>query len=190
MKFRSRIWALSVLLCLPFHQAWSQNALPSSSQGANPAAQATNSQNNAQTKPQTQQHDDWLEVCVEQNNQTRCQAQQTLQRKTQQGAMRMLQVTVSQDAQGNLGLQLITPLGINVASGLLLKVDEGKESQIPFLTCLQDGCLGIHKLDDNLLSAMKRGNVAKVAFRPFNQQQPLVIDVSLKGFTAAMQKVE
>ncbi|KUJ72360.1 invasion associated locus B family protein [Thiomicrospira sp. WB1] len=160
------------------HPAWSQNPLPASNAG------------NQGNPPQSQQHGDWLEVCVQQNGQTRCQAQQTLQRKTQQGAMRMLQVTVSQDAQGNLGLQLITPLGVNVASGLLLKVDEGKEYQIPFLTCLQDGCLGIHKLDAALLGAMKAGNTAKVAFRPFNQKKPLVINVSLKGFTAAIQKVE
>ena len=142
----------------------------------------------AQT-PQTTEYQDWVGICAEVQGQERCEIQQVLNMENEQGNTRLLRATVSKmDSQ--LIMQLLLPLGLDVRPGVVMQIDEGEEFGVPFLTCVQEGCLVAVPLDERRLAAMRAGSAVKVGFRPFNTDQTLVLEISLMGFTRASQTVK
>ncbi|MET4000745.1 invasion associated locus B family protein [Marinobacterium sp. MBR-109] len=127
---------------------------------------------------------DWRVECQE----TRCQAVQQLFVGEGEKRSRVLSASVTK-LQDQLVLQLVFPLGVDLRPGIATRVDESEEQQFGFSTCVQDGCVVLLPLDDNLLSGMKAGNTFKAGFRPFGSEQTLVVELSLKGFTKASSNV-
>ena len=68
--------------------------------------------------------------------------------------------------------------------------DNAKDIKLPFATCIDRGCAALADIDAALLARLQRGRVMKVAFRPFGQEQAVVIEVSLLGFTSAMAELD
>lgn len=94
-------------------------------------------------------------------------------------------------AEATAGVTIVTPLGTLLPPGIGLQVDSGDRRAYPFGWCSPVGCFARFGLDDPSLTAMKRGNGAKLSVASVGApDRPIVLDVSLKGFTAAYHSLE
>lgn len=92
------------------------------------------------------------------------------------------------EAAGAVGVFTL-PLGIFLAPGFALKIDQGKVRRFPYETCDSKGChLGI-KVDKALLSEMNKGTVATVQFYDA-QQTAVVLNLPLDGFRQAQETLK
>jgi len=80
------------------------------------------------------------------------------------------------------------PLGIALPVGLRISVDGAPGQNLGFQTCDQAGCYVGEPIPDDMLSAMKAGNVVSISFED-NQKRPIKLDFSLKGFTKALNDI-
>ena len=79
------------------------------------------------------------------------------------------------------------PLGVFLREGLSLQIDSSEAQRGQFSICLSEGCLMRERLPNAMVSALKKGAVAKFGFVVPQGQggQQYDIDISLSGFTAA-----
>ena len=96
-------------------------------------------------------------------------------------------VGYAEESKAPIGL-IVVPLGMNLASGITFKIDDGQTYELAVEVCLPNGCQARFGFDENFLDLFKRGNGATVTFFGGNQQ-PFNIPVSLKGFTAALDTI-
>lgn len=80
--------------------------------------------------------------------------------------------------------QVTVPTGRLIPAGIKLRVDEKKETIIPYIFCFQDRCAAEVKLDDTLVKLLKSGTDLHVTSVNF-QQQENPIKITLSGFTQA-----
>jgi len=85
-------------------------------------------------------------------------------------------------------LDIITPLGVVLTSGLSLKIDGGKSEAAPFQICTEQGCLVREPVDDQLIGRLKAGGNAKVTVVAANQGD-VSSTISLSGFTKAFNSL-
>lgn len=133
---------------------------------------------------ETESIGDWNLICEN----DKCQAVQQLFVTTEEARSRVLSASVVQ-IQTQKVLQLVLPLGLDLRPGIVVRVDESEEQHFPVTTCINDGCVVLMSLTDALYGSLKAGNKMKVGFRPFNSEQTLVVEASLKGFTKASSRV-
>lgn len=94
-------------------------------------------------------------------------------------------------AEATAGVTIVTPLGTLLPPGIGLQVDTGDRRAYPFGWCSPVGCFARFGLDDASLAALKRGKRAKLSVASVGApDRPIVLDVSLKGFTAAYDSLE
>lgn len=79
---------------------------------------------------------------------------------------------------------IVTPLGVLLERGLLLKIDESEERGAPFRICQKHGCLVREPLSAEVIAALKKGNTALVTVVA-EGVGPVDIPISLRGFTKA-----
>ncbi len=107
-----------------------------------------------------------------------------------QTAQPFLYVAAGYPPEGTGGptLFLTLPLGIHLPSGVSLRVDRGQPVPAQVVHCDRDGCHARLALDRRLIKSLQAGLVAQVAFQD-GVGQPIMVPVSLKGFTAALKAV-
>lgn len=135
-------------------------------------------------EPTRSEHGDWVTLCIDQPTK-RCQVLQTIDVENEQGQGRLLETAVQLADDGNLIIQWLLPLGVDLRPGIVVKVDEQPEFNASYLTCVQNGCVVVAPMDAARLAQFRAGTTAKLGFRSINNAQNLAIDISLKGFTAA-----
>ena len=79
-------------------------------------------------------------------------------------------------------LTVHTPLGVLIPYNVRVKVDEGNVQPVPLIRCLSDSCMARAPLREQDVAVFKRGGNAKFGFFLTDE---VLVDVSLKGFTAA-----
>ncbi|MBC9245769.1 invasion associated locus B family protein [Paracoccus sp. 11-3] len=90
------------------------------------------------------------------------------------------------------GATLIAPLETDLIQGLGLGIDNAQPRAYPFSFCAPVGCISRMGFTAAELSALKRGNTAKVSLRPFGatSEEPIQLQLSLSGFTAAFDELQ
>jgi len=83
---------------------------------------------------------------------------------------------------------MILPLGITVAKGILLAVDEDAANKAEIRSCNQDGCFVVMELPDSLIDTMKTGKTLTVGFLDGNGKQ-VNVGLSLEGFATKLAEV-
>ncbi|WP_245442049.1 invasion associated locus B family protein [Mesorhizobium hawassense] len=117
-----------------------------------------------------------------------CQVSQNLtEAKTGQ---RVLTVTVrrQQGAQG-FAMLLALPHGLFLPSGASYQIDSGKKATVAIQTSDQNGAYAAVPLSAELIKAMRSGTALNVGMESVTRK-PVTIPVSLKGFGAAIDKVQ
>ena len=152
------------------------------------------------TELKTAVSDVWLVQCVVEDDPSTCtmNQQQHLQVEVdgeQKVVGRLLKATVLYAEDPITGtrdphISIDLPLGVTLAPGAALKVDDGQQLNWPYLQCTNAGCAISNKLDDELLSALKRGKILLVAYRAWGAEKNTIIRVPLKGFTKAFNSIQ
>ncbi len=74
--------------------------------------------------------------------------------------------------------------------GLRIQVDNGELRVFQFTFCTEGGCVAEIGMEDSLVNAFKRGNVAKITIWSVDApDQPVELSLSLSGFTAGFDRV-
>lgn len=131
---------------------------------------------------------DWNRVCVTDQEVTRCEAVQILSVTQNEQTQPILQATVT-ELEGNRFMEFALPLGMDLRAGMVIQIDQGDEITFGYTTCVPKGCAGVLPLDQERFAVLKAGNTARLGFLPFGGDQVQVLELSLKGFTAASEGI-
>lgn len=84
------------------------------------------------------------------------------------------------------GITMMTPLKTYLPVGVQLQIDNGRPQRYQFDFCAVQGCIARLGLGQNGLDQFRRGNKARLTVASADSREvPIVLDVSLAGFTAA-----
>ena len=154
-------------------------AAPNAPTGAAPAPAAP-----AQPEIAVTEHGDWEVGCLA--GTANCEMQQVA--ADPQGnpvlLVRVIKLPVGSDAPALVIFN--TPLGTLLPPGLGFQIDSGETTALPFEWCVQEGCVVRLGLRDPDIAALKRGRAVKLTVISIaDAQNPVSLDLSLSGFTAA-----
>ncbi|MEG6509836.1 invasion associated locus B family protein [Methyloligella sp. 2.7D] len=137
----------------------------------------------------TETHEDWTVSCQVQNNEKRCLFSQTL--GNQQTGQRVLSIELRPQDNGEVQGVILAPFGLRLSDGVTLKVDDKAIGDpVPFSTCMEAGCLVPVTLDSSTLGTVSGGEKMTVNALNSANGQPVELTLSLKGFTAAMNRAK
>ena len=106
-----------------------------------------------------------------------------------EGGQRLLKVMVGRfGAERLLGAVIFVPVGVRLPPGISLRVDDRKPWKFSFERCDPASCQVRALLHEELLQSLKGGLVGRVTFQDA-AGQPITVDFSLKGFTAALSEL-
>ena len=115
--------------------------------------------------------------------------QQIIVRETGRRLARLTIKTTKATEAGFASMLLQVPLGLSIADGLTMQVDQAAPVTIPIQTCDANGCYGGHIVDQALLSALRAGSQLVLSFFDL-QKQKIDVNFTLAGFTAAYSRID
>ena len=149
------------------------------------AAQTEAPQSGAEIE--TQKFEDWTLRCrrASETQPKICRIQQKLVAET--SGKSVLQIVAGRfGPEKVLGAVIFVPNGVRLPPGLGIQVDERATRAYPFELCDPNCCQVRVLLEGDLLKNLKAGLAGYVRFQN-GAGQELVVKVSLKGFSAALQ---
>lgn len=187
----SQILVVFLVFVAPFSAFSQQNDVDAPAAAPQPAPQTDAAPDNqGADAPQIQiaaVHKDWQIRCREQND---CYLSQ-LVTDNRDAPIAELNVDALSGETGALaGISIITPLRTLLTEGLTFQIDSNQPQKYPFFFCAFDGCVSRFGYDAVGLGQLKRGNIARVTIVPVDRADtPVILDVSLAGFTAAIEEL-
>lgn len=135
--------------------------------------------------------EDWAMECIRmpEGEEEPCQLFQSLKDENDNlvSNVRIFKLPEGQRAVG--GALIAVPLETLLTAQLTIRVDQGQAKRYPFAVCDPLGCYARIGFTAEDIAAFKRGVKATVSITPFvAPDQPINLDMSLKGFTAAFDK--
>jgi invasion protein IalB len=133
-------------------------------------------------------YNDWVVLCSATDKGRAClMTQQQRKKDTNQLVLAMELNSVSaEEVRGNL----LLPFGLRLGDGVTLQINDGPVSKpLPFATCLPTGCIVQLAFDAATLKALKVSDTLKLIAKAHDGGQDVVFGVSLKGFSAAHDRV-
>ncbi|MBI3506664.1 MAG: invasion associated locus B family protein [Proteobacteria bacterium] len=126
--------------------------------------------------------DDWIASCgkVEGVQNERCVIAQTRVNSQSQRVMRAIVGYIGPNKEPFIVFEL--PLGVHLPAGAAFRVDEGPQLPMTYDACLPEGCRANMFLDQNVIQALRTGQLIRVGFLASANSETVVLDVSLKGF--------
>ncbi|NNU80553.1 invasion associated locus B family protein [Halovulum dunhuangense] len=149
-----------------------------------PAEPAPTAGSEAQPELTITEFGDWELRCEETSD--NCFMYQLAVDNEQNPVSEMTIVALPQEAEAAAGVTVITPLGTLLTEGLILQIDEREARQYPFNWCTRSGCFSRFGLTDEEVAAMKAGATVRARLLSVSApDQPVILELSLTGFTAA-----
>ena len=152
-------------------------------------AGATSAQDADQTPEQpvqtTATFSDWTVRCRPIGDQDKmlCEMIQVVPAKNQQGTIASLAVgRMPDDEDVRLVMQL--PLGVHLPAGVSIKIGDAEIVRAEFQSCFSGSCVARASLDEGAIGRMKAAATMTISFQD-RARRNAVVEVSLKGFTAA-----
>lgn len=102
---------------------------------------------------------------------------------------RLLRVAIQPSENGKKNVTMQLPLGLHLPFGVALSVDNTKIQDVVIQTCTQQGCFARTDYTEEFGARLKKGNILTVALQS-NQQQEIRVELPLKGFTKAVEKIQ
>ncbi len=135
-------------------------------------------------------HQDWQSICVDEVDKSEfCLIRQQLNVEFPDGAFTDVAVIVSRQSEGYI-IEIKLPLGVDLRSGLTLQVDQSEKINLPFTTCVTQGCIAMRVLDDAGIARFKNGSQFQAEFALVSLNEKLRIDASLLGFSRAFSMIK
>lgn len=135
----------------------------------------------------TESFQDWEVRCQENQGPTRCAMVQMV---TQPGSDQpLMQVVIDYPPQiDGPVMSFFVPLGVRLAAGLQLVVDNGEPIQFPYQVCQAQGCRADAPIEPSMLQQLRGGSTATLSMiGPRGDRMDL--DISLIGFTDASTRI-
>lgn len=156
------------------------------------ALAGSNAQAQAQAQAQTpdrlsEVYGDWTVHCVGPQDSRQCIMAQSL--NAAENNQRILQVEVSIGG-GQTELAMLAPLGVLLPAGATTTIDGNAPSTLAYHTCLNAGCILRSTVDDAKVAELRRGKSMAVALQAAETRQTIALTVSLKGFSAAHDRLK
>ncbi|MFK0161052.1 invasion associated locus B family protein [Rhizobium sp. NPDC090279] len=133
-------------------------------------------------------YDDWSVVCQMQTNAAACVVRQV--QTNNQTNQTVLTAEIGKAADGKYQGVLLLPLGLALAQGAQLKIDDTSVgAPLAFSTCVPQGCLAPLAFETDAVTKLRSGKTLNVTVSAANPLKPLTFAVSLKGFSGALNRV-
>ncbi|MEP2641039.1 invasion associated locus B family protein [Roseobacter sp.] len=134
---------------------------------------------------------DWNMRCVKSNeDEDPCQMYQLLADGDGAPISEVTLFRLPTGGQAEAGAAIMVPLETSLAAQLTMKIDDNDARRYPFAFCNTVGCVSRIGLTPDDVTALKRGSKAIVTIVPIvAPDQKVDVNLSLKGFTAAYDKV-
>lgn len=129
---------------------------------------------------------DWSIMCATSSPDTCRMVQVRTSNEGQKG--RLLEVNLGKHGENALMIMTL-PFGLDLRVGGVMKVDNKPEVKFDYSTCTPEGCQAILPVDADMMKTLQNGSEMSVGFRPWGNDQTLVVKASLKGSAAAMTKL-
>jgi invasion protein IalB len=100
----------------------------------------------------------------------------------------LINIRVAGDTRTPIALVQL-PLGLNLAAGTKLQVDDGKIADLPIQTCEARGCYATGPVAPELLAALRSGKQLKLSFQSL-AKETMTIPVPLADFAAAYDRIK
>lgn len=136
--------------------------------------------------------DSWEQRCVRaaEGGVDTCQLYQLLKDAKGNSVAEITMFGLPAGQEAAAGATVIAPLETLLTEGLLLQVDTGKAKAYPFTWCSTIGCVARIGLTAGEVEALKKGAKATLTIVPVvAPTEKVLLDVSLKGFTAGFTAV-
>ena len=91
------------------------------------------------------------------------------------------------------GMVIILPLGISLAPGVYIQIDDAEPNKVSVERCDPQGCRIELLLEPDLLQALKAGSEMVTIFYTYDssgKREPVGVPLSLSGFTSALEALE
>lgn len=136
---------------------------------------------------ETQRFQDWEVQCPTDAGQQPCTMNQVV--NTPDGSEPIMRAMVGYPPQADGAvLVFLLPLGVRLAPGMQLQVDNNEPVGFPYQICLEQGCRANLPLEPAMLNSLRGGSSATVSvIGPDGQRMDM--DLSLMGFTAASSEI-
>jgi invasion protein IalB len=134
----------------------------------------------------------WEQRCVRaaEGGLDTCQLYQLLKDAKGNSVAEITMFGLPEGQEAAAGATIIAPLETLLTEGLLLQIDTGKAKAYPFTWCSSIGCVARIGLTAAEVDAFKKGNKATLTIVPVvAPTEKVLLDVSLKGFTAGFTAV-
>jgi invasion protein IalB len=100
-------------------------------------------------------------------------------------------ISILQSDKGEYRILMILPFGLNLTNGIRLTLDEqAGEQRERFATCLPSGCLVAIDFSASGVATIKTARILKIRAIAFGSNQNTTFNVSLEGFTAAIERLK
>ena len=148
----------------------------------------------ANTGPQNyvkQEFDSWQLTCAKAaEGPEPCQLYQLLKDQKGTSTAEISMVALPEGGQAAAGATIITPLETLLPANITLQIDTAKPKVYPFTFCAPIGCVSRVGFTKAEIDALKKGAKASMTIVPAAApSQKVVLDISLKGFTAGFDAV-
>lgn len=135
--------------------------------------------------------DDWRVDCplpVKDMPEKKCIMSQTALEKKSGKLIYRISISFIKD-QERPNIEVLLPLGVRLPDGLIVEIDPGIQFNLPYYSCVAQGCIVRTVLDAKLDDSMRRGYTGRFRLMNFNGKE-VVLPISLTGFRKAMEKLE
>lgn len=134
-------------------------------------------------------HANWTVICPAPAVEgVTCQAVQVLETKVENASHRVLKVVAQRGKEG-LVLSFELPFGLDLRPGMVFQIDQHTETVVPYLTCLQTGCVATQLFQSDTEKVLAGGKQMKVGFRPLGSDKVMAIDVNLEGVQKSLGEI-
>lgn len=135
--------------------------------------------------------DDWELRCIRSDQENDpCQMYQLLSDSAGTPIAEFSLFRLPAGGRAEAGATVVVPLETALQQQLTIAVDNGSSRRYPYSYCTQVGCFARIGLTPEDVTSFKRGNSAKMTIVPvLAPDQKVEVTLSLKGFTAAYNKV-
>jgi invasion protein IalB len=190
LKLRVILAAGAALVVLPaFAQvkAAVPPAKPAAEQGKVPAAPVAASTLPGGASSLSEQYGSWTVACSMNQAGKQCAFSEALT-NNQTGRLG-ISMQLRPAAGGKVEGIILTQLGQRLDAGVTLTLDDKPLlGPLPFLACIDSGCLVPVALGTEALTALKAGTALKLAAVSVNGNQPVSFTLALAGFGAALTR--
>ncbi|MXU66249.1 invasion associated locus B family protein [Rhodobacteraceae bacterium KN286] len=133
------------------------------------------------------EHGEWDVRCI--GSDTECALYQLAEDQAGNAVAEMTLIRLPEGQDVVAGVTIMTPLETLLPAGLTAQVDAQTPQRYEFQVCTQRGCAVRFGLDQAGIDAMKAGAKLNLVLFAFGRPDPVPLNVSLSGFTAAFNEL-